>query len=261
MRIVIKGLLFLFTSCSLVTKSQTINHQFIDLVKSDADSPVIEAPQFCYETDYSSVWLYRDSILRYGFIGDSYQRIDLVILSSIQSKENEKEYLIKGKSRVKNNVCSFKGVMTIQKIYVLKNMHFGVDSMYRDSRIKLQGITVGVYKFLEDSTNSHQGIFEGAFASKWYIDKNEKLKYDNIQSISDGYWNNCFVGTWKSFMKGNKVTCNWGDWRIMFCGDLDIGAGEFSPNEKYAQYGWQNYIDAYFQQNKAAMEEEKKRWW
>jgi hypothetical protein len=35
--------------------------------------------------------------------------------------------------------------------------------------------------------------------------------------------------------------CNWGEFRIPFSGDLDIGAGEFSPNPKYFSKGWADY--------------------
>ena len=30
-----------------------------------------------------------------------------------------------------------------------------------------------------------------------------------------------------------------------YCGDLDIGVGKFSPNEKHMKRGWQNYHDAW----------------
>jgi hypothetical protein len=38
------------------------------------------------------------------------------------------------------------------------------------------------------------------------------------------------------------MTCNWGEIRIPFCGDLDGGAGEFIPNPKYVKNGWEDLI-------------------
>ena len=60
--------------------------------------------------------------------------------------------------------------------------------------------------------------------------------------------------------------CNWGDYRIPNCGDLDIGAGGFSPADKYLTNGWQNYRDANFggpetPKSKKAATLEYVRWW
>ncbi|MBM0654943.1 hypothetical protein JMN11_14995 [Capnocytophaga genosp. AHN8471] len=38
-----------------------------------------------------------------------------------------------------------------------------------------------------------------------------------------------------------RKPCNWGLHRIPCSGDLDYGAAEFSPNEKYYPYGWKDY--------------------
>jgi len=57
--------------------------------------------------------------------------------------------------------------------------------------------------------------------------------------------------------------CNWGDYRISNSGDLDIGAGEFSPNNKYLKSGWQTVRNAYSgqQYSKAALKAERDKWW
>ncbi len=61
---------------------------------------------------------------------------------------------------------------------------------------------------------------------------------------ADGYSNNLFTGTWSSYGGSMTKPCNWGDYRIPNCGDLDSGDGEFVPNEKYRSKGWQSYVDA-----------------
>ena len=58
-----------------------------------------------------------------------------------------------------------------------------------------------------------------------------------------------------------KKVCNWADFRVPYCADLDIGAGEFSPADKYLMFGWKTYREAYFNDNKSARQEEEKQWW
>lgn len=61
-------------------------------------------------------------------------------------------------------------------------------------------------------------------------------------SFSDRYYNNAFVGIWQSYSAGKEKICNFGEYRIPFIKpDFDIGAGEFYPNPKYKDNGWQRY--------------------
>ena len=65
---------------------------------------------------------------------------------------------------------------------------------------------------------------------------------------------------------GKSKICNWGDYRIPLCNDLDIGTGEFSPNPKYLKNGWSNYIKAYSNNSnqkvsKEAQQIENEKWW
>ncbi len=60
--------------------------------------------------------------------------------------------------------------------------------------------------------------------------------------IADGFSNNQFTGSWTSYKTNASKKCNWGDYRIPECGDLDIGAGEFIVNEKYIKNGWTSYM-------------------
>lgn len=85
--------------------------------------------------------------------------------------------------------------------------------------------------------------------AEYFIDKNGKVKYDDTEDCSDSYTNNQFAGTWKSYTDNIIKTCNWGDYRIPASGDLDIGAGEFSPSDKYLKYGWQSLRDCVSQSN------------
>ena len=99
----------------------------------------------------------------------------------------------------------------------------------------------GRYLFRENPQLTATGVFEGKLTSGFYTDKLGKVRYDDIEGAADGFSNNEFVGVWKSYRSHMLKKCNWGDYRAPDSGDLDEGAGEFIPNEKYLQNGWQSF--------------------
>ena len=209
--------------------------------------------------DFGKLWTETKNNIVYGFIGANYQRIRIKIIS-ITKRNNTNIYDVNGKSMVKNNICTFHGTITISSIKIYKVQHWGVDDEYKNKGIKKQGVLFANYYFEEDSIQNHSGIFEGIIYTSWYIDRLGALKYDDIEKYSDIYTNNEFIGTWKEYKTTKKLVCNWGDYRIPNCGDLDIGAGNFSPNDKYLEFGWQTYRDAYKGKAQAKQVEEK-QWW
>jgi len=211
--------------------------------------------------DFSPLWTKTPNTLVFGFIGDNFQRLRMKIISATKDSEHPDRYRVCGKSKVKNNICRFSGTITIQSIDTLTEMHWGVDDNYKDSGIVKEGSLTAHYYFTEDSTQLHSGIFEGTLSTSWYIDSHGQLRYDNIEIYSDSYCNNQFEGTWKPRNANKAKICNWGDYRILSSRDLDIGAGEFSPDEKYLKYGWQSYQDAWLNENDNARHEEEKEWW
>ncbi len=196
-----------------------------------------------------------------GFIGENFQR--LFIHFSEVKKESDKKYYVKGKSKVRNNICDFEGVLTIKMAKEFKiPYHEGADYVI-DPRTIIQGILIGDYEFFEDSTQSHVGVFKGKFISSFHITESGNVKYNVTSIYSDNYMNNQFVGTWKPYSSNNVKIANWGDYRIPDSGDLDIGVGEFSPADNYLKFGWQTYRDAYFslERNEKAYEQEQHKWW
>jgi hypothetical protein len=157
---------------------------------------------------------------------------------------------------VKNIVRPFAGTIKITKTASLD-----LDEDYQAAKVKEAGLIFGEYRFSEDPKQSNTGEFQGSFATNWIIDARGRLQYDDVISAADGWSNNQFAGTWTSYRTKKKRPASWGDSRIPVAGDLDIGAGEFYPDEKYINNGWQNYRDAYMRQNKRAMLEEKRKWW
>jgi hypothetical protein len=104
---------------------------------------------------------------------------------------------------------------------------------------------VGQYAFTEPTGLAKTGVLRGVVVTRWYVDGRGRLRYNHADlSASDGFANNQFVGTWTGYAMGRALRCNWGDYRVPNAGPLNIGAGEFSPDAKYALYGWQAYQTA-----------------
>lgn len=207
--------------------------------------------------NYSKIWTCIDNIVVYGFIGDNYERLRIKFISVKKDSANPLMYNVFGKSMVKNNICNFQGKITITNIRCYK--YFQVEA---GEKPNTQGVLFGEYCFYEDSTQNYSGKFKGSFASCWFADKRGKVSYDSLTTVCDGYSNNQFAGTWTNYKGDITKTCNWGDFRIPFSKDFDIGTGEFHPNEKYKNNGWQAYQDNYggdAELKKATRDAEK--WW
>ena len=189
--------------------------------------------------NFSSLFVPKYNFL--GFIGSNYRKINIYLTSICRDESNMNLYHFTGISLVGNNKCDFEGTVSTTEIREANHMHYGVDDMYKNSGIESQGILIGEYQFLEDPRQTYAGAFEGVVTLWWFIDRHGILHYDDIQDYSDGYINNQYVGTWTEYNKTHSKICNWGIRRIPFSEDLDIGAGEFSPNPKYNKYGWSKF--------------------
>lgn len=173
-----------------------------------------------------------------GYIGANYGRIKVTFSSVKKSSTLPNLYYVSGSTTVATNTCDFEGTITVEQIREFKQMHYGVDDMYRDHGIKSEGILIGRYQFSENPHQNHVGIFGGVMTLWWYLDRNGTVQYDSLEIHSDRFRNNQYVGTWTEYGNLKGKPCNWGEYRIPFSGDLDIGAGEFSANPKYYEVGW-----------------------
>ena len=210
--------------------------------------------------DFGSMWVHDDERGTFlGYIGSDYQRLRLVILSAVKDPTSPGTYRVTGKTKVKDVIRSFTGTIKITMIATASGAKLEED--YKVEQIKEAGKIGGEYHFVEDPKETGTGRFDGVFATDWYIDRNGKLQYDEVMAGADGYLNNQFLGTWTSYRSKVKKPASWGDSRIPLSGDLDMGSGEFAPDEKYLRNGWQIYRDAYSGQNDRALTEEKKQWW
>lgn len=196
-------------------------------------------------TDYnfSDIWLHTEEENTYGIIGKEHQRMEIKLISIQKNRLQPNEYLVYGKSRVRNNICDFVGKITLTNIQKITSANYGVDNMYENTGIKMQGLLTAKYDFFENEHTPHSGHFSGTLKSLFYIGKDNAVKYNDINMHADAYFNNAFTGKWKSYYLDSEKTANWGDYRVpnVHC-DFDIGVGDFSVSEKYVNNGWLDII-------------------
>ncbi len=205
----------------------------------------------------------------YGFIGLDYQRFYIHYLTIKKDTGNAYRYVVTGKTKVKDSVRKFYGTITVVKARVSKEVTVMIvprpDKKNSEVLFK-QGVAYCDIKFTEDTTRPTSGTITGRLTTRFYLDSSQHMFYDNLNNISDSYCNNQFIGLWKKNKTDSIKRCSWGDYRIPACGDLDEGAGGFSPADKYLMNGWQNYRDANFggpetPATKRAAALENFRWW
>jgi hypothetical protein len=190
--------------------------------------------------DFSELLMPRDDFL--GYIGDDFKRIRINYNSITRDAKRMELYHVKGTSLVGGNKCNFKGTITIKQIREYKNMHFGVDDEYKNAGFKAQGVLIGEYLLKENPKQKYPGEFKGIVTMYWYVDKNNNILIDDIEAYySDSYKNNQYVGVWSEYNKKTQKVCNWGEKRIPFSNDLDIGAAYFYPDPKYHKNGWEDF--------------------
>jgi len=231
-------LLTIFLLISNLSLAQTDNEFLTEFLLEDELKTENTLDKFV-EYDFSAIWTKTDNQFVYGIIGTDHQRIRIKLISVEKSTNNPNEYIVFGKSKVKETVCDFEGTIKITQIKELKTLNYGIDNEYEDKGIKAQGIVIANYEFKEKKEQTHSGTFTGQLYSKWYLDSKDQVNYDDIQSFADSYLNNAFIGIWKSYNTDHEKLCNWADYRVPNANkDFDIGAGEFSVAEKYWSKGW-----------------------
>ena len=198
-------------------------------------SPLIKAKININEKDITPLLMQKTPYL--GFIGAHKKRLKIAF--TVQKQEN-RTYIMKGSTTVDKNKRTFEGHIVIDTLYAFALPSYGLDDEYK-RKVKEEGIIVATYELKKDPKQSATGVFKGKLFIKWYVNQKNQFLYDDIEDYSDTYFNNSFLGTWTSYKTSKSKPCNWGLHRIPCAGDLDYGAAEFSPNEKYYPYGWKDY--------------------
>lgn len=208
--------------------------------------------------DLSILWLQSETDDIVAFIGEDYQRLQIHYISISKDKKQKNVYVVKGKSKVKENISDFEGTITVSNVdgdeSRISNGDFG-------DNIR-EGNIIANYSFKENPKQKFSGTFAGTLTTAFYLDNTYKIHYDDLM-MGDNYSNNEFKGTWTSYDKKITKICNWGDNRIPDSGDLDVGVGEFVPNEKYIKNGWEDYCWYCSEEQIETQKANKKqsRWW
>jgi len=192
-----------------------------------------------------------------GVIGDRYQRFFIHYNTITKSGTNPYQYRVTGKTKVKENICDFSGTITILKA--------GLYTKQFDYRYK-QGFAECLVNFNENSIQPSAGFIKGKLTTKFYLDENGNIQYDDLLFGADLYFNNQCEASWTSYTSKISRKVNWGDYRIPGNTGFDIGDGEFMIAEKYVNNGWQNYKlaingDPENEATKKAAQTEVLEWW
>ncbi|MBN1790918.1 MAG: hypothetical protein JW830_10505 [Bacteroidales bacterium] len=170
---------------------------------------------------------------------------------------------------MKDNICQFIGeieIIHIRKFVDSYRSGYLMDAEENQDEDVIKRFTnqkyilLANYELFEDQKQGGSGRFKGILETRFYLN-GEKILYDNLDIESDDFYNNQFVGNWESYKNMVVKKCNWGDFRIPYSNDLDIGIGEFSPSEKHLNNGWLNYYKAYTLQDMEAKKVEDYKWW
>lgn len=199
-----------------------------NMERIDAEEQLEWASSYHFDTNSIFCTINHD---QQGVIGSLYRRIDLHI-SEVTATEDPLKYLVKGKSKVGENICDFTGTVTLLYLYeIIKN-----------ADVPGGGMLLAHYEFFEDSTQHHVGVFKGVFECDVVIDQDKRtVKFSDAHMSANGYYNRTYIGTWQGYNGGAAKKCIWGDFRLPFTFGFSHGAGNMRVSKRYEKYGWKSY--------------------
>lgn len=193
------------------------------------------------KADFSSIIL-NQSTDYLGAIGVHKKRLVVLISSAKRNPQNPFVYEIAGRTRVGKNVRQFKGSITLTQLISGKPEDTTNDLYTENSGVQEEGVAVGDFILDEYEDLPATGVFKGKVLLWWFLSKKGKIEYNDGYLMADPYLNNAYIGTWTSKQTHKSQQVSWGHYRVPCAGDLDMGAGEFSPAPEYYKYGWEEYI-------------------
>ena len=199
--------------------------------------------------DYSQV-LMRNDLL--GYIGNG-QRLYMHFDTIYKDKANPHWYHVEGKSKVKQNLCSFTGRIDLHSFAPNEQL----DPNVKRYKLKAQ------YRFNEDKAQNGSGFFASSFSS-YFIIYQDTAYFDSTEDGADGYNNNQFEGHWTSYRTKVSKKANFGVGRIPDSNDLDVGSAEFRVTPNKQHLGWESYTKAFeteTPEGQKAQAEEDREWW
>lgn len=245
---------FILFNNNLVAQNDTSTVIFFNEIKRYNLSSILKSDSLLTE-DNETAKLKREEIL--GFIGNNYQRFYIHFTTVNKNTKIPNQYIVKGKTKINNIIHIFNGTITLTNARVYKN---------KEAANYTQGFTHSKIVITTFNNNAKTGEIIGNLKTNFLIDKKGSIRYDALMFAADGFCNNQFTGSFKNCKTKTIEKCNWGEFRIPDCGDLDIGAGEFIINPKYIKYGWENYYLAWLTNSDTpgklkTKQKEAEKWW
>ena len=173
-----------------------------------------------------------------GFIGVNRKRLRITFTSIKKSEENKDVYEVEGFNTVMNkNKRTFKGTFSLLSHYKFAEQTVDVPLPKKG---EIVGYSTFSYELAEDENLTATGVFKGKMIVMWLKKVNAAPVY-YIPFHDDGERNYQFFGTWTSYKTKKTSVASWGIYRIPCSDDFDEGVGDFIPNPKYWQYGWEEF--------------------
>lgn len=177
-----------------------------------------------------------------GFLGNDYQRFYIHFSSVKKDDKNPYQYQVKGKTKLKDNICTFTGMITIKTAITFRVQ----DDPEIPQNIRAGKFTASI-NLQEDKEQYGSGKITGTL-SKGFILMEGKMANDHSLYYGDmAYLGNCFEGKWTSYNTQISKLCLWhngGGWKmkqdLFHLGD----DGDVYINPKYKKNGWENYEQA-----------------
>ncbi|MDE7463308.1 MAG: hypothetical protein K2M88_09130 [Muribaculaceae bacterium] len=171
-----------------------------------------------------------------GVLGNDFERLRVYVSPNVE-KTDSVTYALSGLTRVKDTIRDFVGEVKIKDIYHCP------DSLLYDFYL-----IIADYTLSEDAKEEGSGVYRGIMGAIGYIadEAAGEIIPDALNDVADGYWNRTYVGTWQNCDNPAVVKRGvWGDYRLPFTFDFDIGDGEMIPNPKYVSNGWEHIHEEY----------------
>ena len=207
---------------------------------------LFNSERFTYEDMNGKPLYYKETSFN-GILGDKYARIEIFIHPEVE-RIDSLTFKVNGKSKVEENICDFTGEIHIEHIY-------NVWERANDPDSPNYYVMVCNYLFTEDKAQYGTGFFKGTYGAYCYIDKANKMIRLDIDVGGGEFNKQNYVGIWQSYKTKAVKRCVWGDYRLPYTFDFDIGSEDMRINPKYNSPEWEQW------QYEMHNPKEKNRWW
>lgn len=197
---------------------------------------LFNSEQFTYENIDSESY-YKETSFN-GILGDKYTRIEIFIHPEVE-RIDSLTFTVNGKTKVGKNICDFIGEIFIEHIYKVWERANDPDSPN-------YYVMVCNYLFTEDKEQFGTGFFKGTYGVYCYIDEANKKVCLDIDAGGGELNNRNYVGIWQNYKTKALKRCIWGEYRLPYTFDFDIGDEDMHVNPKYNSPEWEQWQSEIF---------------